>query len=296
LLDRRYVIVEGIDGRSHYADLGVRQATDEPLIRNTIVEVRASDLRPRNVDRTIADVARRNSGVYNVELHREFDPKASGEYIRAHVRRLEAMRRQGLVERCASDGWSVGVDHLERATRFEAGQHSRNPARITVLSWQSLDELPGASGVTWLDRQLVARSPEVIASIGPGSEFESALRLRRQWLLEQGLAREQGGQIAYARDLLRTLEHRELAEVGARVARETGLDYAETKPGNRVTGTYRRMLTLSSGRFALIEDAHDFSLVPWRPVLEWAKGQAITGVVGGEGISWSIGQKRGLGL
>jgi Protein of unknown function (DUF3363) len=56
------------------------------------------------------------------------------------------------------------------------------------------------------------------------------------------------------------------------------------------------MLTLNSGRFALIERARDFSLVPWRPALERAKGQAITGVVGGEGISWSIGQKRGLGL
>ena len=56
------------------------------------------------------------------------------------------------------------------------------------------------------------------------------------------------------------------------------------------------MLTLNSGRFALIERARDFSLVPWRPVLERAKGQAVTGVVGGEGISWSIGQKRGLGL
>jgi Protein of unknown function (DUF3363) len=56
------------------------------------------------------------------------------------------------------------------------------------------------------------------------------------------------------------------------------------------------MLTLNSGRFALIERARDFSLVPWRPVLERAKGQAVAGVVGGEGISWSIGQQRGLGL
>jgi hypothetical protein len=40
LHDRRYVIVDGIDGRTHYADLGVRQTTDEPLIRNTIVEIR----------------------------------------------------------------------------------------------------------------------------------------------------------------------------------------------------------------------------------------------------------------
>ncbi|WP_108519149.1 relaxase/mobilization nuclease RlxS [Bradyrhizobium algeriense] len=296
LHDRRYVIVDGIDGRTHYADLGVRQATDEPLIRNTIVEVRARDVSPRDVDRTIAEVAGRNRGVYSAELHREFDPKASGEYIQAHVRRLEAMRRQGLVERSISGDWSIDADHLERAGQFEAAQRSRNPARITVLSWQSLDELPGASGATWLDKQLVARSPEVIASRGLGAEFEGALRLRRQWLLEQGLAREQSGRIAYARNLLQTLERRELAEVGARITRDTGLDYAEPKPGDRITGTYHRMLTLSSGRFALIERTRDFSLVPWRPVLERAKGQAVTGVVGGEGISWSIGQKRVLGL
>jgi type IV secretory pathway VirD2 relaxase len=41
LHDRRYVIVDGIDGRTHYVDIGVRQATADPLIRNTIVEVRA---------------------------------------------------------------------------------------------------------------------------------------------------------------------------------------------------------------------------------------------------------------
>jgi type IV secretory pathway VirD2 relaxase len=296
LHDRRYVIVDGIDGRTHYADLGVRQETSDPLIRNTIVEVRARDVSPRDVDRTVADVAGRNHGVYSTELHRAFDPKASGEYIEAHVRRLEAMRRQNLVERSSHGDWSVGADHLERAGQFEALRRSRNPARITVLSWQSLDKLPGASGATWLDKQLVAKSPEMIASTGLGSEFEGALRSRRQWLLEQGLAREQGGRIAYARNLLQALERRELAEVGARITRETSLGFGEIKSGDRITGTYRRMLTLNSGRFALIERAHDFSLVPWRPVLERAKGQAVTGVVGGEGISWSIGQKRGLGL
>jgi len=36
----------------------------------------------------------------------------------------------------------------------------------------------------------------------------------------------------------------------------------------------------------------DLSLVPWRPVLERAKGQSV---VGGEGISWSIGNGRGPG-
>lgn len=82
------------------------------------------------------------------------------------------------------------------------------------------------------------------------------------------------------------------AEVGARIAGETGLRFAEIKAGDRLTGTCRRTLTLNSGRFALIERAQEFSLVPWRPVLERAKGQSVTG----EKISWSIGQKRGLGL
>ena len=95
-----------------------------------------------------------------------------------------------------------------------------------------------------------------------GSEIGSALRARRQWLLDQGLTREQGGRIVYARNLLQTLERRELTEVAARIASETGLGYAEIKQGHWLNRTHRRMLTLNSGRFALIERAHDFSLVP----------------------------------
>lgn len=295
LHDRRYVIVDGLDGRTHYVDLGVRRSVDEPLVRNTLVEVRARDTASRDVDRTIADVASRNNGVYNTQLHRDFDPKASEEYVAAHVRRLEAMRREGLAERSSNGDWPVGAGHLERAGQFEVAQRSNSPARLMVLSWQGLDEMSGASGATWLDKQLIARAPETIASTGLGREVGIALALRRQWLLEQGFARDHQGRVAYARNLLQTLQRRELGEVGARIARETGLSYAETKPGDRVTGTYRRMLTLNSGRFALIERAHDFSLVPWRAVLERAKGQSVIGVVGGEGVSWSIGIKLGLG-
>jgi Protein of unknown function (DUF3363) len=102
---------------------------------------------------------------------------------------------------CGGKAWSsaqvtaTGLlvrDHLERAGQFEAVQRSQSPARITVLSWQSLDELPGASGATWLDKQLVARSPEMIASRELGAEVEVALRSRRQWLLEEGLCARAG--------------------------------------------------------------------------------------------------------
>jgi hypothetical protein len=151
------------------------------------------------------------------------------------------------------------------------------------------------TGATWLDRQLVVKEPETIAPTGLGSEVGAAIRARRHWLLQQGFAREQDGRVVYARNMLQTLERRELAETGTRIAGETGLGYSEIKSGDRLTGTYRRALNLNSGRFALIERAQEFSLVPWRPVLERAKGQEVTGVVGSEGVSWSIGIKRGLG-
>jgi Protein of unknown function (DUF3363) len=128
-----------------------------------------------------------------------------------------------------------------------------------------------------------------------GAEVETALRARRQWLIEQGLAREQGGQVRYARDLLRTLEARELSRTAADISARTGLEHVGVKTGDKLTGVYRRMLTLNSGRYAFIERSHDFALVPWRPVLERARGQMVTGSVGGEGISWSIGIKRGIG-
>jgi type IV secretory pathway VirD2 relaxase len=295
LRERRYVIVDGVDGRTHFVELGLWNADDAPLVRNTIIELRAREIAPRAVDRTIAEVASRNHGLYSIGLHGAADPGASAEFIQTHVRRLEAMRGQGLAERLVDGEWRVGPDHLDRAARFEEANRLQRPVRMAVLSWQNLEALPGAVGATWLDRQLVAKAPETIAPAGMGSEVGSALRARRQWLLDQGLARQQGGRIAYARNLLQTLERRELAEVAARIASETGLGYAEIKRGDRLSGTYRRTLTLDSGRFALIERAHDFSLVPWRPVLERAKGQSVTGVVGGEGVSWSIGIKRGLG-
>jgi type IV secretory pathway VirD2 relaxase len=296
LREWRYVIVDGVDGRTHYVELGFWNADDTPLVRNMIVELRAREIAPRAVDRTIAEIASRNHGLYNIGLHGAADPRASTEFIQTHVRRLEAIRRQGLAERLADGEWRVGLDYLDRAARFEEMNRPQRPVRMTVLSWQNLEALPGAVGATWLDRQLIAKLPETIAPGGMGSEVGSALRARRQWLLDQGLAREEGGRIVYARNLLQALERRELTEVAERIAGETGLDYAETKQGDRLNGTYRRMLTLNSGRFALIERAHDFSLVPWRPVLERAKGQGVTGIVGGEKISWSIGQKRGLGL
>jgi hypothetical protein len=63
------------------------------------------------------------------------------------------------------------------------------------------------------------------------------------------------------------LRERELAK-----AQETGLAYVTIRKGEEMRGIYRHSMVLNSGRFAVIERADDFALVPWRPVLERAKG------------------------
>jgi len=47
-----------------------------------------------------------------------------------------------------------------------------------------------------------------------------------------------------------------------------------------------------SGRFALVEKSREFTLVPWRPVLDRHVGKSVSGIMRGDGISWSFGRGR----
>ena len=67
-----------------------------------------------------------------------------------------------------------------------------------------------AEGATWLDRQLLSDAPEPLRDSGFGREVGSALAARRQWLLDEQLAHEEGGETRYRRGLLAVLQRREL--------------------------------------------------------------------------------------
>ncbi len=154
----------------------------------------------------------------------------------------------------------------------------------------------GARGATWIDRQLLARD-QAISSAGFGAEVREAMELRVDHLVEEGLARRQGQRVIFTRDLLETLRGRELTEAASKLAAETGLAHHSFAEGERVAGVYRQRVTLSSGRFAMIDNGMGFQLVPWRPALEQQLGKQVAGVTSpGGGIDWSFGLKRGLGL
>lgn len=292
LNDRHYLMIEATDGRTHYVELG-RGEQVGALGTGAVVRVAPVEVGVRAVDRTVAAVAAANGGRYGVDAHLQHDPSATEAFAEAHVRRLEAMRRlTGGAEREADGSWIIATDHLDRAAAYEEARAKDRPVTVTTLSQQPIEKLVGAEAATWLDRELVAAEPEPLRDAGFGAEVREAQARRRQWLITQGFAKEVAGGTTYRTGMVEELRRRELVRVGAQLSRELGMPFAENEAGERVAGTYRRPVDLVSGRFAVVERARDFTLVPWRPVLEQQIGKAVSGVVRGDGVSWTVGRGR----
>lgn len=291
--DRHHAIVDAIDGRSYYVEIGAGDAIS-PIPNGAIVEIAPCEAGIRTADRTIVEVAAANGGRYSVDAHLKHDPTASERFAETHIRRLEAMRRaMRSVDRDAAGSWIIAPDHLDKVAAFEARQLRDRPVIVQTLSAISLDQLPGADAATWLDRELVAEAPLPLRDAGFGSEVRAAQTARRQWLVAEGLADERDGRIIYRRNLLDTLRRREVLRVADQLSREIGKPFAEAGRLERIEGILVRAVEMTSGRHALVERAHDFKLVPWRHVMERHVGKPVSGIIREGGVSWEFGRSRG---
>ncbi len=299
LSDRIALVVDGIDGRVRHIEVDGDAAADIRI--GSIVETGAKP-GSRPADRTIASVA--EDGVYRPSVHRQ--QVLSGEIklppgvdaddlVQAHVRRLEALRRAGVVERWSDDAWSIPKDFTVRAEAFEQAQGLR--AQVRLLSAFDLESQIRSDGATWLDHQLVSRVALDAAPQGFGGEVERALDRRREMLIRQEhAARGPDGVWRAEPGLLSNLERQEMRRRGESMARDKGLPFRSPKPGERVWGKLVDSVQMASGKFAVIENSHEFSFVPWRPAMERYRGQEIAGTVEmGGNISWQMGRGKGLG-
>lgn len=281
-IGREYLIVDGIDGRANYVEIGVRG--DEHVREGAIVRISPTPVRLRDVDRTVAEIAAANGGRYSEEIHLLHDPTASDRFVQTHVRRLEAIRRStGTVERQPEGTWEIAADHGERALEYERRRAGREPVRIEPLAAMTLEQMPAHDGITWLDED-----GSLADAHGPAGSFGSkvvdAMRRRQQWLVEQGLADKP--------DMLDILRRRELQRVAAQLSRELGSHFVEAEPGLPIEGTYRRSVQVGMTRMAVIENSREFTLVPWRPVLERQIGKEVSGIMRGREVSWTFGRQR----
>ncbi|MGE0407698.1 MAG: DUF3363 domain-containing protein [Amphiplicatus sp.] len=285
--ERRFLAFEGADGQQWHVAIDMEPGAAPP--KGAVVEVTRAAPVARKSDFTIAAIAERSGGFYSDELHAAADPSATADYRLAHNRRLEALRRAGIADRAADGAWRIPEDFLEQAATYEA---KRSPARVRVLSWVAIDQLPGAAAVTILDDALEKRTTIERVSHGFGVELDHALNARRRWLLAQGIGREGEEGFVIDRDRLHALGRGAIAETAGRIARDLGKEFAPVGVVGRFEGVYRGPIDTAQGRFAIIERTKEFTLVPWREVLEHRRGMEISGIVRASGINWDLGRGR----
>lgn len=220
-------------------------------------------------------------------------PKSLPSAMSAGSKRCGAFA--GSVEREPDGRWIIAPDHIKRAEAYERMLARATPVTIETLSVQTIEQLPTHVGATWLDRELVSgQAPP--PDLGFGSEVRQARTSRQQWLVEQDLAHVDGDTVTYRPGMIAALQSRELRRVAAQLSKELGLSFTEVQPYEQIDGKVTRSVQLGDKKFALIERSLEFSLVPWRPVLERAIGKQVSGLMREDGIDWTIGRRRGLDI
>ena len=290
--DRHYAMLDGVDGRVHYIDIG--RGDGVPSVpENATVRIEPTRASVMQADRTVDAVARANGGRYSVDLHLAHDARASEAYAASHVRRLEAMRRAGAGPERSEDGsWVIPDDHLARAEAYAQRQKRDRPVAVSILSRTPVAGQPTKEAPTWLDRELASGTPSAVRDAGFGREVRDAMSARRQWLIEQQLADGEGQVFQLRRGALDALRLRELRDVGDGLGKELGKRFAPINVGERVEGVIGRRLELENGPYAVVERARDFTLVPWRDVLERHVGKVASGIMRAGGIEWEFGRRR----
>lgn len=283
LTDKRFLLVRDFAGTPWYVP-----ACDEYVPpRGAVVKVSRKQGSPSRSDRVIAQIAERSGGFYSDALHAGTDPSASSAYRLAHKRRLEALRRAGIVTRGTDGIWQIGERYLEQAAEYEAARGGG--IRVRVRSWMAMEAQIEAGAETWLDQV----NP---AEIGEGeTRLLEARRLRLGFLRREGLLEDGQDRLSdKARQRLR------LTELRRAVAGEThrlGRTYAALEIGEHFEGVFERTADLAQGRMAIIGNEKAFAMVPWRPDLERQRGRALVIETRERGIGWTLPgwRRRGLG-
>ncbi len=289
LNERAALIVDATDGRAHALPL----PRGTPLDRYPIgAIVRAGGERAFSAaDRNIAALSR--DGMYSPSAQSVGAAGPRESVRRLHLRRLEALRRAGIVERVNEALWRVPQDLVEQGRRYDLGKARRVGPEL--LSRFPVERQVSAIAATWLDAQ---SQDEIgaLASNGFGAEVRDALQRRHHFLVDGGHAEpDQQGAVRLTDAILARLRAADVSRAGDRLSAELGLSIRKPIPGVSIKGTYRQSIWLASGQFAMLERDGGFALVPWHPVLEGRIGQAVSVAMRGSVADWTVGSERSLG-
>ena len=292
LIDRRYAIVDGLDGRVHHFDLGTSFPKD--LKPGDMLEIKPRSPGALSMDQTIADVAAQNRGIYSLANHKQSDPKVTAKHLAMIKNRIAALERAALVQRFHGEAYSIGSDFVDRVDKHFEKAAKRSPNIIRKIEGRAFETQVRAFGETWLDRQLAGQAVELLGSAGLGGDVRSAMDERMKRHFQRGIVNDRDAKELNDNHLM-ALQKEGMLHASLDISKETGLTYRPIQPGDRIEGTFKRIHQTEHAKFAVIDRGREFSLVPWKRDLEKLRDRPIEITMSrSRDIAWTIGRTRGL--
>lgn len=295
--------VEALDGRFWTARVASEQELRvlNGVERGAIIELSRDQPGLRASDRTILEVAG-DDRTYSVERHKEHAPKDRDSYIDMHVRRLEALRVDGIVSRDRDGVFHLPGDYKEQVLQREA-RGGLESARIEVLDRHALTTQEQYRGPALLDRALEGRLDlSQVRADGFGRDLLESAAQRQETLKHLGLGRDTEAGFALDKDAARGLRGLERENLLAQVERESGRVAHFARENDRVAGVFVSRIHGAERSFAVIAQGDTATLAPWRPEMDRAFNQTVSGQVRGREFDFQYGREaeksiaKGLGL
>jgi hypothetical protein len=208
-----------------------------------------------------------------------------------HERRLEALRRDGIVARDADGTFRLPEDYLARvAARESVG--GRESARVSLLDPHPLDRQVGYEGPTWLDRMAHGiEDRSQLRDAGFGAEARAAWKGRETTLERLGLGERNDDGFHTVDGWREHLSRMELQGLRDRIERDTGRVAHVAHGGERVVGVYTSRIHGAERSYAVIEHGRTATLAPWRPEMDRALNQFVSGRVTDRGFDFRYGRE-----
>ncbi len=280
LEDKRYLLIEDMTGKIWHVDLEDKHAQFAPP-KGAIVEVGAKLSGPKPSDLIIDKIAQQNEGKYSEIAHKLYETNSSHQFRLAFKRRLEALRRSGIVDVTGEGVWTIPNDFIERVKRLEKAKSAQSVLR--VKSWMTLDTQIKAKALTWLDD----------TDQHLEGKFTQAKQARMEHLREIGFLRPNESQLS--QELSDKLKRQEIQNRAETEIKSSQRLFVNIVNGQSFDGQYEKSLYMAQGRMAVIGNVHEFAIVPWRKDLERHRGRSMQFEMSARKLSWTIGKERGLG-
>jgi len=256
-----------------------------------LIELRGRTWRARTSDRTIAQIAQLRNGVYSKADHLIVRPEDRPVFIERHLRRLEAMRREGAVEPLGEGRFAIPPDYVHRALSADQARHGPADVEVRVLDVRPLHLQTSARGVTWLDKVAGGFEPDP----GAGAMADEARRLGQERAeIRKGWGIGDGSKLT-DKDML-ALWTMEIETQFKKLGKGEKL-VVKAEEGQLFSGVYNDRVHMGGRTYAAVESRTVVTLAPWRAGLEACRGQGLTGVLQAGQVEFRFGERgRCVGL